>query len=471
MIYGTLSTTMTSALPQTPLAAQLRPHALDDIIGQAHLLGEGMPIRKMAQKRKAVSCILWGPPGSGKTSLIRALAREVDATFWNVNATSATVKELREIILAANSSKPNLTFVFIDEIHRFSKSQQDVLLPVVEDGTIVLFGATTEKAQFAVNSTILSRCIVLETKPLSPQEMVDLIKRVKAHYKAKGQSVKIDPEAAKLLITRCSGDARKLITALETCIEILSDDRHITAEHAHQAIPTKHLVFDANGNDHFDLAHAMQEAQQNSDPDAAVYWLAKWIQSGEDPAYICRRILIAAFEDGGSNPMAILSALAACYAAEKTGLPECAIPMAHAVIATAQSDRRKVAYNAIKEALIDVTSGATIHVPPKLRAGTSGHTAAITKKYVHGELIGKTNEEQRPQAKDKHNGQTIYAAGHRGNGENSYGMYAGPTPHLDQLLADVGEDGDVIFESSVTDDGERVDRHLYEWKNDRWEEA
>ncbi len=467
--------------PQTPLAAQLRPYKLDEVIGQTHLLGEGKPIRKMAQKRRAQSTILWGPPGTGKTSLVRALAREVDATFWAVNATNATVKELREIILAANSSKPRLTFVFVDEIHRFSKSQQDVLLPVVEDGTIILFGATTEKAAFAVNSTILSRCLVLETRPLNPQEMIDLIKRVKAHYKAKDQPVKIDQDAAKLLITRCSGDARKLITTLETCIEILSDDRHITVEHVHQAIPTKHLVFDANGNEHFDLAHAYQEAIQNSDTDAALYWLGKWIESGEEPAYICRRMLITAFEDCAGNPFAWLAAMAASYTAERTGLPECAIPMALATAEMGKSKRNKAAYTAIGEVFKDIAGKETVHVPPDLRAGTAGYVHAIKKRYLkkwEKDVPGlnftadkKTEQSWGDRKKDEYDGQVVYAAGHKGEAPNDYGMYAGPTPHLDQLLADVGEDGDVIFEFYPKGDGERADRHLYHWKNEKWELA
>lgn len=463
---------------QTPLAAQLRPFKLDDVIGQTHLLGEGKPIRKMAQKRRAQSTILWGPPGTGKTSLVRALSRELDATFYNVNATNATVKELREIIAAANNDSGRPTFVFVDEIHRFSKSQQDVLLPVVEDGTIVLFGATTEKAKFAVNSTILSRCIVLETKPLNPQEMIDLIKRVKAHYKGKDQPVKIDPEAAKLLITRCSGDARKMVTSLETCIEILSDDRHVTLEHVNQAIPDKHIVFDVSGNEHFDLAHAYQEAIQNSDTDAALYWLGKWIESGEEPAYICRRMLITAFEDCAGNPFAWLAAMAASYTAERTGLPECAIPMALATAEMGKSKRNKAAYSAISEVFSDIANKEVVHVPPDLRAGTSGYVHAIKKRYLKKwekdvpglNFITDQKRSRDPQDPhwDEYEGQTVYAAGHRDK-DNSYGMYAGPTPHLDQLLADVGREEDVIFEYYMKGDGKRADRKLYEWRGGQWE--
>jgi putative ATPase len=367
----------------------------------------------MANKKRVQSTILWGPPGTGKTTLVRALSKEVDAIFVAVNATNAKVEELRKIIAAAQKAAKN-TFVFVDEIHRFSKSQQDVLLPVVEDGTIVLFGATTEKPKFAVNSTILSRCIVLETKPLSPQEMIVLIKRVKAHYKAKGDKVVIDPEAAKLLITRCSGDARKAITTMETCIEILSDDKHITVEHVNQAIPDKHIVFDASGNEHFDLAHAYQEAIQNSDTDGALYWLGKWVVSGEDPAYICRRMLITAFEDCSGNPFAWLAAMAACYTTEKTGLPECMIPMAVATAEMGKSKRNKAGYTAIKKIMDDIENNVEVRVPPELRAGTVGYTHAVKKRYLEkwekdvAALNIDTSAHRQPGDSDEFNGLTVY---------------------------------------------------------------
>lgn len=327
--------------------------------------------------------ILWGPPGSGKTSIINALAIETDSEFIKLNATDATVKDLRNVISEALKVLPEKrTFVFIDEVHRWTKSQQDVVLPVVEDGTIVLFGATTERPKFAVNSTILSRCIVLETKPLDSQSAVKLILRVKDFYKSLNRDIKIGQDAAKRLINRSSGDARKLMTALETCIEILSDDDNVTIEHVNLAIPDKHLVFDADGNDHFDLAHCYQEAIQNSDVDGAIYWLAKWLHSGEDPAYICRRMLITAFEDCAGNPNAWLAATTACLAVERTGLPECMIPMALATCEMSFSKRNKSAFYAIHEAMADVANKATVHVPAELRAGTSGYVRAVSKQYV-----------------------------------------------------------------------------------------
>jgi putative ATPase len=370
----------------TPLAALLRPNDLNGIFGQSHLLDEGMPLRKMVQNNKFQSIIFWGPPGVGKTSIVRCLAKESDSIFRQLNATNASVKELRTIIKEAQEAlkAERRTFVFIDEIHRWNKAQQDTMLPVVEDGTIVLFGATTERPKFAVNSTLLSRCLVLEVKPLNDKGMIDLIMRVRTHYKALDREIKFDKNATRMLINRCSGDARKMITALETIIEILSDDGFISEDLVNQAIPDKHLVFDANGNDHFDLAHCYQEAIQNSDVDGAIYWLAKWISSGEDPAYICRRMLITAFEDCAANPFAATTAMAAAFTAERTGLPECMIPMALATCEMAMSERNKSAYHAIKEAMADVENGSTVHVPPELRAGSNGYIKAVNKTYLKG---------------------------------------------------------------------------------------
>ena len=368
----------------TPLAAEIRPQSLSDIIGQEHLTEPGCPLRQMANRDRMQSSILWGPTGTGKTSLIRSLAKDTNSIFCQLNATKSTVKDLRHIIDAAeNNHKLGInTIVFVDEIHRWNKSQQDAMLPAVEDGTIVLFGATTEKPQFAVNSTILSRCAIFETKPLDAAALVKMIKRVKKHYKELGRNIDVDKQAIKVLIGRCSGDARKLITALETIIEILSDDDFISIEHVEVAIPAKHLVFDAHGNEHFDLANCYQQSIQYSDADAAIYWLAKWVESGEDPSYICRRMLITAFEDCAGNPLAAPLAMAASYTTERTGLPECMIAMALATIEMAKSVRNKTAYNAIKEAISDVRNNTTIHVPPQLRAGTDGYIAAINKKYI-----------------------------------------------------------------------------------------
>lgn len=454
-------------MPTTPLAAILRPQRLSDIIGQGHLTAPGRPLSQMVVKQQFISTIFWGPPGTGKTSIVRALATETESIFCPLNATDATVKDLRKIIDDARKRLPQRTFVFVDEIHRWNKAQQDVMLPVVEDGTIILFGATTEKPKFAVNSTILSRCLVMEVKPLDPQAMIDLIKRVKEFYKNKEQPIKIDAEAAKRLITRCSGDARKAITALETVIEILSDDRHVTLEYVDTAIPDKHIVFDAHGNDHFDLAHCYQEAIQHSDVDGALYWLGKWIASGEDPAYICRRMLITAFEDCAGNPFAWLAALAASYTVERTGLPECMIPMALATCEMGKSKRNKSAYYAIKEVMEDIENREVVHVPPELRAGTLGYMRAVRKTYLKDWKMDIPDLEQAPATNNGQpdfTGMTVYAIGCR-SGPNNFGMKHGPSPKLEEMLEVYGDEDDYIIE--FPPDG--TDHEAYRWKNGKWE--
>lgn len=368
---------------QTPLAIKLRPQKLCDIVGQDHLVGDGMIFDAMVKKHMFQNVLLWGPPGTGKTTIAYSLANETDSNFRKLDATNAGVKELRIILKFAENQK-NHTILVVDELQRWGKNIQDVLLPAVEDGVVTLIGLTVESAYFAVNKSLLSRCLVLETKPLTNAALVVLIKRVKDYYKNIGRIIKINREIAKKLIIRANGDARKIILVMETLIEIMGIDDVITEEDLDLVMPDKNLFFDSRGNERHDLAHCYQESIQNSDADAAIYWLAQWLSSGEDPAYICRRMLITAFEDCAGNPFAITTAMAACYTTEKTGLPECMIPMAQATCEMAMSNRNKASYYAIKEAMNDVKNDVTIHVPEGLRAGTSGYVAAIRKKYVKG---------------------------------------------------------------------------------------
>ncbi len=462
-------------VPVTPLAVLLRPKKLSEILGQPQLLAPRMPLRCMAEKKSFQSTIFWGPPGTGKTSIVRALACETESIFCQLNATDATVKDLRKVIDNARKIFPQRTFVFVDEIHRWSKSQQDVMLPVVEDGTIILFGATTENPKFAINSTILSRCLIMEVKPLDAQAIVDLIKRVKNFYKEKNRHVIVDHDAAKRIITQCSGDARKAIMVLETVIEILSDDNHVTLAHINTAMPDKHLIFDAHGNDHFDLAHCYQEAIQHSDVDGALYWLGKWIASGEDPAYICRRMLITSFEDAAGNPFAQMTAMAASYATERTGLPECMIPMALATCEMATSKRNKSAYHAIKKVMSDIENKVIVHVPPELRAGTSGYIKAVKKRYLEGweRDIPAWNEKIDTNQSKAKIAETIttYAIGieHK---PNEFGMTHGPTTNLQEMLDVMGEENACIIEFLPTMDrrDEPINNIIYRWKDLHWEQ-
>lgn len=342
----------------------------------------------MADKKLLKSMILWGVAGIGKTTIAKALAHETDAVFRELNATDSGVKDVRNLITAASKSPETQTVVFIDEVHRFSKSQQDVLLPAVENGTITLIGATTEKPKFAVNATIISRSSVYELKPLSQKDLLKLLLKIKKHYELQGRKITIDREAVDTLITRCSGDARKLITAMETIVEVLIDDDHIATAHVDIAIPEKHLVFDRSGNEHFDSAHAYQECIQHSDVNGAMYWLAQWLASGEDPAYITRRMLITAFEDCAANPLVPLLAAACCMVTERTGPPECHIAMGLVTTYMAQAERDKTGHDAILKALDDVARKATVRVPTQMRAG-SGYVKEITAEYVTTDLMAK----------------------------------------------------------------------------------
>lgn len=367
----------------TPLAVKLRPERLADIVGQDHLVGEGAIFRKMVHANNLQNILLWGPPGSGKTSIAYALANETNSHYRKLDATIAGSKELRLIIKFAESQDKKVILA-IDEIHRWAKNVQDTLLAAVENGIITLIGLTVETARFAVIKALLSRCLVLETKPLNDIALVALYKRVREYYKTAGKSVQISNDTVKKLILRASGDARKVIMVLETLVEIMSDNGAISEQDLDLVMPHKHLFCDAMGSEHYDYAHIYQTAIQNSDVDAAIYWLAKWVESGEDPAYICRRMLITAFEDCAGNPFAATTAMAASYTTERTGLPECLIPMALATCEMAMSKRNKSAYHAIQAAINDVRNGATVYVPPKLRAGGVEYVWTIRKKYLKG---------------------------------------------------------------------------------------
>jgi putative ATPase len=251
-----------------------------------------------------------------------------------------------------------------------------------------LIGTTTENPKFAVNSTIISRCTIWELRPLSTEDCILIWQRVKKYYADKNRNVMLAKSAGELLFNRCSGDARKLITALDTIIEVLlaPDEGKILVEHVEAAIPQKHLVFDRSGNEHFDHASAYQNSIQNSDADGAVYWLVQWLTSGEDPTYVGRRMLVTAFEDCATNPQAATLAMAACYMAEKVGMPECGIGMVCATIVMAQSQRDKTAYRAYKAAMRDVQDGVTIQVPNEMRAGVGGYVP-VGRQYVFRDIV------------------------------------------------------------------------------------
>jgi putative ATPase len=357
-----------------PLAARMRPVTLDEFVGQQHFLGPGKLLRRLLKADRLGSVLFYGPPGSGKTTLAILLATESRSRFRQLSAVTSSVKELRELLteardeLAAGGRK---TLLFIDEIHRFNKAQQDVLLPDVEEGVVTLVGATTANPFFAVNSALVSRSQVFQFEPLAPDDIKTLLHRALAD-KARGlgrHDVRLHPEAMDFLAEVCDGDARRALTALE--IGVLSTDERpleFTRALAEESVQRKAVVYDATGDTHYDTASALIKSIRGSDPDAAVYWLARMLEGGEDIRFICRRLVILASEDvGNADPQALPLAVAAMHACEFVGLPECQLTLSQAVTYLACAPKSNAAYVAVAEARRDIREGRVLAVPVHLR--------------------------------------------------------------------------------------------------------
>ena len=365
----------------TPLAVLLRPKTLDEIVGQEHLVGKDAKLRKLIEADKLASIILFGPSGTGKTTLANVIALHTKSKFINMNATQATVKEIRKYGQAAEKSGER-TLIFLDEIHRASSVQQDAFLPFTENGQIILIGATISNPFHSVGSAIISRSqMICELEPLKPSHLALVLKRAITYYRSCNISVRLSKDAAMYIITVANGDARKAVSILEVAVAVAdnANEPEITLELAKAVSPSKHMVFNAQA--HYDLASWMQGAIQASDPDSAVYALAMALESGEDPRYIARRILVSASEDASGNPFAALVAHSAYVAACTVGRPECDIVLSHAVVTIASSPRNKSAACAIWAALKDIHEGISIEVPKEMK---DSHYAG-SKQLGHGE--------------------------------------------------------------------------------------
>jgi putative ATPase len=391
-----------------PLAARMRPRSLDELVGQEHFLGPGKMLRRMLTADRINSLIFYGPPGSGKTALAHVIARHTQCVFRGLNAVAAGTKEVREILEEARAELETTgrrTILFVDELHRFNRAQQDVLLPDVEEGRVILLGATTQNPFFAVNSPLLSRSQIFSFQPLQREQIRLLLDRALAD-KERGLGaidVQADPAALDFLAEICDGDARRALTALEIgVLSVSSRPVHFTLEVAQESIQRKVMDFDPTGDAHYDLASAFIKSMRGSDPDAAVYWLARMLESGEDPRFIARRVIICASEDvGNADPQALVVAAAAVQACEFVGLPECQLALSQAVLYIATAPKSNASTVAISKARDDVRSGRTLAVPTHLRdrhyqgAAKLGHGEGY--QYSHNAPGGWVDQEYLPE--------------------------------------------------------------------------
>jgi putative ATPase len=388
-----------SAGTHAPLAARMRPRTLAEYVGQSHILAPGQLLRRAIEADRIQSLIFYGPPGTGKTSLAQIIANQTHCKFEKLSGVESNVADMRRVLSGASNrlqNKGQPTILFIDEIHRFNKSQQDVLLPDVESGVVRLIGATTHNPFFFVNSPLVSRSQIFELRPLSEEELLDLLQRALSdEQRGLGHMrIKADPAALKHLAKLSDGDARKALNSLEIAVLTTSPKAdgfiHIDLEVAEQSIQRKAIVYDGDGDAHYDTISAFIKSMRGSDPDAALYWLAKMIHAGEDPRFIARRIVICAAEDVGlADPMALVLSNSAMQVAEFVGWPEARIPLAEAVIYIATANKSNSAYSAIDAALADVKAGRTLPVPEHLRdthyagAAKLGHGKGYQYSHDH----------------------------------------------------------------------------------------
>lgn len=361
----------------SPLAQRMRPRNLDEVVGQRHIIGPDKLLYRAIKADKLSSIIFYGPPGTGKTTLAKVIANTTSADFRQINATVAGKKDMEDVVEAAKNNMGmygRKTILFVDEIHRFNKGQQDYLLPFVEDGTLILIGATTENPYFEVNSALISRSIIFELKALEKEDILSLI-RTAVYDKERGMGAYdavIDEDAAEFLADIANGDARNALNAVE--LGIMSTNRsddgkiHITLEVAQECIQKRVIRYDKTGDNHYDTISAFIKSMRGSDPDAALYYLARMLYAGEDIKFIARRIMICASEDvGNADPQALVVAVSACQAVERIGMPEAQIILAQAVTYIATAPKSNASYIGIDKAMAQVAGEKTAVIPPHLQ--------------------------------------------------------------------------------------------------------
>ncbi len=400
---------------ESPLAARMRPASLDEVVGQKHILGKGTLLYRAIEADKLSSIILYGPPGSGKTTIAQVIAKTTKAEFTQINATSAGKKDMEDVVSGAKNRMGmygKKTILFIDEIHRFNKGQQDYLLPFVEDGTVILIGATTENPYFEVNGALISRSIIFELKALEPEDVRELLIRATTDRERGlgALNVELHEDALDFLSDISGGDARAALNALELgalSTAPSSDGRiHITLQVAEDCIQKRVVRYDKTGDNHYDTISAFIKSMRGSDPDAAVYYLARMLYAGEDIKFIARRIMICAAEDvGNADPRALEVAVAAALAVERLGMPEARIPLAQAVTYVATAPKSNAAYLAIDAAMQKVQEERIKTIPPHLQdahykgAGKLGHGIGylyahdypdhyVKQQYLPDEIVG-----------------------------------------------------------------------------------